>query len=265
MRYDPAMKKKYSRQRVGLINNMKDSAILIEIATADLETTRQAVAGGADRIELCANLGEGGTTPSYGTMRTCRDLFDVPIFPIIRPRAGDFLYTKDEFNSMKQDVELAKSLGMDGVVIGLLLSDGKIDVARTTALRELAYPMELTFHRAFDRCADPYEALETLIEIGVDRILSSGQFPTAPEGITCLANLQRQADGRIIIMPGSGVRSDNIEMLRTQTGCHEFHSSLRGWQPSNMQFRHPNFSASKESYQNPFIDPMEVGKMKGRG
>jgi copper homeostasis protein len=241
---------------------MSEQRIKIEIATADLETTRQAVSGGADRIELCANLGEGGTTPAYGTMRVCRENFHLPIFPIIRPRAGDFLYTDDEFKTMLYDTELAKSIGFEGVVLGILQADGEIDVKRTARLRELAYPMEVTFHRAFDRCKDPYEGLEQLIQIGIDRVLTSGQFPAAPDGVDCIAALQKQADGRIIIMPGSGVRPDNIQALRAQTGCHEFHSSLRGWQESKMNFRHPNFAQQKESYQNPSIGAKEVEKMK---
>ena len=246
---------------------MKEEVILIEIATADLETTRHAIAGGADRIELCANLGEGGTTPAYGTLRVCRESFQVPIFPIIRPRCGDFLYTDDEFKTMCYEVELVKSMGFEGVVIGMLSSNGRIDLSRTEKLRELAYPMNVTFHRAFDRCVDPYEALEELISIGIDRVLTSGQYPTAPEGVECIATLQKQSNGRIVIMPGSGVRPENLQQLREQTGCYEFHSSLRGWQESKMEFRHPNFSASKESYQNPFIDPKKVEglRVEGRG
>lgn len=244
---------------------MTDSSIFIEIATADLETTRQAVSGGADRIELCANLGEGGTTPAYGTMRICRESFDLPIYPIIRPRAGDFLYTDDEFSTMKLEVELAKSMGFEGVVIGMLQADGQIDLSRTALLRELAYPMEVTFHRAFDRCLDPYVALEQLISIGVDRLLTSGQYPTAPEGVDCIKRLQELSNGRIIIMPGSGVRPDNIAALREQTGCYEFHSSLRSWRESGMAFRHPNFKDSRESYRNPYIEEREVRRVKGEG
>ena len=242
---------------------MVENKILIEIATADLETTRQAVQGGADRIELCANLGEGGTTPAFGTLRRCRELFDVPIFPIIRPRSGDFLYSDDEYRSMQYDIELVKSLGFEGVVIGLLLANGQIDLSRTAALRELAYPMGTTFHRAFDRCADPAKALEELISIGIDRVLTSGQSLTAPEGVECIAALQSQANGRIVIMPGSGVRPDNVEELKVKTGCHEFHTSLRGWRESEMQFRHPNFINNTESYRNPNIDPEQVRGMRG--
>lgn len=241
---------------------MTQPSFLLEIATADLETTRQAVAGGADRIELCANLGEGGTTPAYGTLRRCRELFDLPIFPIIRPRAGDFLYTDDEFRSMAYDIEIAKSMEYEGVVIGLLLPDGQIDLARTAALRELAYPMEVTFHRAFDRCIDPVQALEQLISIGIDRVLTSGQALTAPEGVACIASLQTQANGRIVILPGSGVRPDNVSALQLETGCHEFHTSLRGWRDSAMQFRHPNFMENAESYRIPNIDADQVRGMR---
>lgn len=241
---------------------MFNSPFLLEIATADLETTRLAVAGGADRIELCANLSEGGTTPAYGTLRICRDSFDLPIFPIIRPRAGDFLYSPDEFRTMQLEVELVKTMGFEGVVIGLLQADGGIDLSRTEILREVAYPLEVTFHRAFDRCLHPQEALEQLISIGIDRVLTSGQSPTAPEGVDLIKNLQQQANGRIMIMPGSGVRPDNLRFLQEKTGCTEFHSSMRGWQESKMHFRHPNFSGSTDSYRNPFIDPKEVRKMK---
>lgn len=244
---------------------MTESSFLLEIATADLETTRQAVAGGADRIELCANLSEGGTTPAYGTLRICRETFDLPIFPIIRPRAGDFLYTVDEFRTMKLDVELAKSMGFEGVVIGLLQKNGEIDLDRTALLRELAYPMEVTFHRAFDRCLDPFVAMEQLISIGIDRVLTSGQYPTAPEGVDCIKRLQQRSNGRIIIMPGSGVRPDNVNVLKEQTGCHEFHTSVRSWKESEMNFRHPNFKDSSESYRNPNIDAQAVRQMKGEG
>lgn len=227
--------------------------MIIEIATTDLEATRSAVEGGADRIELCAALSEGGTTPSMGTIRQCRELFSVELFPIIRPRAGDFLYTDDEFKAMCFDVKSCKELGCNGVVIGMLTSKGEIDKERTAYLIELAYPLGVTFHRAFDRCADPFKALEELIEIGCERILTSGQQPTAPEGVALIASLHEKANGRIIIMPGSGVRADNIRLLADQTGCHEFHSSLRSKKNSAMEFIHPAFSNSAESYTNPAV------------
>lgn len=237
------------------------SPYLIEIATTDFETTRLAVQGGAHRIELCASLAEGGVTPSYGTIRLCRESFTVPLYPIIRHRGGDFLYSDQEFEIMKQDVLLCKSLQCDGVVIGLLQSDGQIDLKRTAVLTALAYPMGVTFHRAFDRCADPLQALEQLISIGCERILTSGQCPTAPEGADRIARLQKQAANRIVIMPGSGVRPDNVVALAKQTGCVEFHASLRSSVKSKMQFIHPAFAASAESYQNPCIDPEKVGQL----
>jgi copper homeostasis protein len=200
---------------------------IIEIATTDFNTTKSAVEGGADRIELCANLAEGGTTPSYAHIKKCREAFAVALFPIIRPRGGDFLYNKNEFEIMANDVKLCKQLGCDGIVIGLLNMDGTIDVVRTTELIELAYPMEVTFHRAFDRCRDPFQALEELIDAGCQRILTSGQMPTVNEGIDLIAELNKKADDRIIIMPGSGVRKENIKILAEKTGCNEFHSSLR--------------------------------------
>ncbi len=231
---------------------------IIEIATTDFTTTRSAVEGGADRIELCAALSDGGTTPTYGTIKKCKESFDVQLFPIIRSRSGDFLYTDEEFELMMEDLKLCKELGCDGVVIGLLKKDGTIDKMRTAKMIDTAYPMEVTFHRAFDRCKDPFEALEQLIEIGCQRILTSGQQPAAPDGIDLIAQLIKAADDRIIIMPGSGVRKENIKELADKTGAVEFHSSLRNKQKSKMDFIHPAFSGSQESYFNPFIDVAEV-------
>jgi len=237
-------------------------SFIIEIATSDFLTTKSAVEGGADRIELCANLAEGGTTPSYAHIKKCREAFDIALFPIIRPRGGDFLYTKNEFEIMTNDIKLCKELGCDGVVIGLLNMDGTIDVARTSELIELAYPLEVTFHRAFDRCKDPFIALEELIGIGCQRILTSGQRPTVSEGVDLIAELNKKADDRIIIMPGSGVRKENIKMLAEKTGCLELHSSLRGKIRSPMQFIHPGFINSEESYMNNSIDPEEMKALR---
>lgn len=237
---------------------MEQTKYVIEIATSDYPTTSSAVEGGADRIELCANLAEGGTTPSWGQIKQCREAFNVELYPIIRPRGGDFLYSDEEFNIMMLDVKWCKELGCDGVVIGLLNADGSIDRKRTAQLIDAAYPLGVTFHRAFDRCQDPYKALEELIEIGCERILTSGQKPAAPDGIELIAELNRQADERIIIMPGSGVRKENIKMLAEKTGCTELHSSLRGKSKSAMNFIHPAFTQSEESYMQNAIDPEEV-------
>lgn len=237
---------------------MSETKYIIEIASSDFLTTKSAVEGGADRIELCANLAEGGTTPSYGHIKQCREAFTILIYPIIRPRGGDFLYSNEEFEIMLQDVKLCKQLGCDGVVIGLLNADGGIDIRRTAMLIEAAYPLGITFHRAFDRCRDPFEAMEQLISIGCERILTSGQKPTAPEAIELIAELNKAADDRIIIMPGSGVRKENIKMLAEKTGCIEFHSSLRGKIKTAMEFIHPAFDGSEEGYMNSAIDPHEV-------
>ena len=231
---------------------------IIEIATSDFNTTRAAVEGGADRIELCANLAEGGTTPSLGMIRQCREAFDVSIYPIIRPRGGDFLYNEEEFSIMTRDIMLCKELGCNGVVIGMLNADGTIDEKRTAMLVNAAYPLGVTFHRAFDRCKDPFIALEQLIKVGCERILTSGQKPTVSEGLELIAELNKISDDRIIIMPGSGLRKENIKMLADKTGCEEFHSSLRTKVEGGMQYRHPAFASSSESYSHYSVIADEV-------
>ncbi|MGN7786275.1 copper homeostasis protein CutC [Niabella sp. 22666] len=219
----------------------------LEIATSDFESTRSAVAGGADRIELCANLGEGGTTQSYGVIKKCRESFDVKIYPIIRVRGGDFFYTEEEFECMLHDALQCKNLGCDGIVIGFLNRDASIDVKRTAQLVEAVYPLGVTFHRAFDRCVAPFEALEQLVNIGCERVLTSGQQLTAPEGAGLIAELNRVANGRIGVMPGSGVRANNLAALAAQTKCHEFHTSLRELKKSNMTFFPPAFENNNEN------------------
>lgn len=241
---------------------MDSQKYIIEIATSDFVTTQSAVNGGADRIELCANLAEGGTTPSYGIIKQCRETFSVSLYPIIRPRGGDFLYTDDEFEIMLQDVKLCKQLGCDGMVIGLLNKDGSIDMKRTSVLIEAAYPLGVTFHRAFDRCKDPFRALEQLIDIGCERILTSGQKPSVVDGVDLVAELNKNAADRIIIMPGSGVRKENIKMLAAKTGCTEFHSSLRGKENTQMEFIHEAFKDSEESFMNNAIDEEEVKALR---
>jgi copper homeostasis protein len=241
---------------------MNEKKYIIEIATSDFLTTKSAVEGGADRIELCANLAEGGVTPSYGHIRKCRETFALPIYPIIRPRGGDFLFNGEEFEIMMYDAKFCKQLGCDGVVIGLLNSNGSIDIKRTSLLVETVYPLGVTFHRAFDRCRDPFEAMEQLIEIGCERILTSGQKPNANDGTELIAQLNSKANGRIIIMPGSGVRKENVKLLAKQTGCLEFHSSLRERIKSTMEFVHSAFSGSEESYMNNAVDVNEVKALR---
>jgi copper homeostasis protein len=229
---------------------------ILEIATSDFETTKSAVEGMADRIELCANLAEGGTTPSYAMIRQCRNL-PVLIYTMVRPRGGDFLYTEEEFEIMLHDIMLSKQLGCDGIVIGALNPDGSIDITRTIAMVEMAYPMGVTFHRAFDRCREPFEALEQLIDAGCERILTSGQKPIAADGSDLIRQLLKIADSRITIMPGSGVNKNNFKLF-ADAGCTEFHASLRSKTKSKMQFIQPAFETSEDSYSNNFIDKNEV-------
>jgi copper homeostasis protein len=208
----------------------------LEVIAFTIESCAIIEQAGAHRIELCDNPGEGGTTPSYGFLKRARETVQIDLYPMIRPRGGDFLYNADEFEMMKTDVKLCREIGCDGVVIGLLNADGTVDKARTAKLVELAYPLGVSFHRAFDRTRDGFEAMETLIEIGCERILTSGLKPNVTGGESMLSQLVQQADERIIIMPGSGVRSSNIEQLARQTGAVEFHTSARSLLNSSMQY-----------------------------
>jgi copper homeostasis protein len=233
--------------------------MLLEIAVFNIRSAILAAQSGADRIELCENPYDGGTTPSYGTLTTVREKITIPVFPIIRARGGDFFYTDDEFAVMQRDVLLCKQSGFEGVVIGLLNKEAGIDKERTKRLVELAYPMEVTFHRAFDRAKDPLMALEDIIECGCQRILTSGQVPNAYDGKDLIKKLVEQADDRIIIMPGSGVRSSNIKALANHTGATELHSSARKNIDSAMQFINQGM---QETLQNISVDAAEIKKMK---
>lgn len=234
---------------------------IIEIACNDFATAKAAADGGADRLELCSALSEGGITPSFGILNQCREQISIPVFPIIRPRGGDFLYTNDEYNIIKKEVQVCKELGFDGIVIGFLRKDGSIDTEKTKKVVDLAYPLEVTFHRAFDRCNDPLQALEEIIEAGCQRILTSGQQLKAMEGAALIKTLVDVADNRIIIMPGSGVHPSNIKQLAEQTGAVEFHASLRTTSPSNMTFIHASF-ADTDDYLNVSVDAEAIHALK---
>ena len=225
--------------------------IILEVIAFSIGSCEIIERSGGQRIELCDNPGEGGTTPSYGMIAGAREKTSIDLYPIIRPRGGDFLYTADEFEVMKADVRICRQLGCDGVVTGILNADGSVDTARTAQLVELAYPMEVTFHRAFDRASDPLAAMEDIISTGCERILTSGQKPTAMEGAGLIAELISKAASRIIIMPGSGVRADNIELLAKQTGANEFHTSARTTSGSLMLF---NQQSMKEQLQEVIVD-----------
>jgi copper homeostasis protein len=233
--------------------------MLLEIAVFNIQSALLAAGAGADRIELCENPADGGTTPSYGALKTVREKISIPVFPIIRARGGDFFCTADEFEVMKKDVLLCKELGFEGVVIGLLNKDASVDVERTKRLIDLAYPLEVTFHRAFDRTKDALKSLEDIIDCGCQRILTSGQVPNAFDGKDLIRKLNEQSDERIIIMPGSGVRSDNIKALAEFTGVKELHSSARKNVDSKMEFINAGMN---ENLQNISVDEDEIKQMK---
>lgn len=208
----------------------------LEVIAFNIESCILAQANGVSRIELCDNQADGGTTPSYGFIKAARKILNIELYPIIRPRGGDFLYSDAAFDIIKSDVLLCKQLGCDGVVIGLLNADGRVDKQKTKILTELAYPMGVTFHRAFDRTKNMFEALEDIIDCGCERILTSGQKPNAIDGMDNIKALIEKADDRIIIMPGSGINSKNIIEIAQYTGAIEFHSSARNFIESKMQF-----------------------------
>jgi len=232
---------------------------ILEIAVFNIESALTAIAAGADRIEFCENPMEGGTTPSYGSLKTLIQKTSTPIFPIIRPRGGDFLYSDDEFDSMKSDLLLVKDLGYPGAVIGLLKKDGHIDIDRTAALVSIAGNMEITFHRAFDRCIDPLKGLEDIIQTGCKRILTSGQVPNVANALPLIAELVNNANGRITIMPGSGVRANNINQIIARTNVKEIHSSARKNYPSSMLF---SPASMQEEMMFTGVDQAEIIAMK---
>ena len=213
--------------------------MIIEACVNSAISAIEAQKGGADRVELCENLHDGGTTPSAGAIRFARKNLHIRLFVMIRPRGGDFLYSDDEFEIMKEDIKVARELGADGVVFGILKPDGTIDLERMKTLVDLACPMGITCHRAFDMTADPFQAMEDLITLGIDRILTSGQQKTAPQGASLILKLIQRSNGRIIIMPGSGVKEDNFEELIRKTGATEVHIHLEKQQPSRMIFKQP--------------------------
>jgi copper homeostasis protein len=231
----------------------------LEICAFNLASAIVAQAAGADRIELCASPGEGGVTQSPGVIRTARETLRIAIYPIIRPRGGDFLYSDEEFRIMLRDIEYCKQVGCNGVVIGMLNADGTVDQGRCARLVEAAYPLGVTFHRAFDWAANPFEAMETIIQMGCERILTSGQKPTAMEGVELIDQLVREADERIVIMPGSGVRAANIVELAEKTGAAEFHTSARLLKASAMNFVNASMKESQDFFM---AGEAEVRKIK---
>ncbi len=220
---------------------------ILEICCFNLDSALTAANAGADRIELCADPYAGGTTPGIGLIKSVRRKVAIELYPIIRIRGGDFLFSEEEIDVMLHEVEAFKMAGCEGVVLGMLLPDGRVDSANTSRLVEKAYPMGVCFHRAFDWTRNPFEALEDIIQIGCERILTSGQQPTAILGAHLIRDLIHQAEGRIQIMPGSGVRAANIADLKKDTGATQFHSSARTMKKSAMEFIHPSMTEDQST------------------
>lgn len=211
--------------------------MLFEICVDSVEGVRAAQAAGAHRVELCASLLEGGITPSRGLIRAARAIKGIKLHVIIRPRGGDFLFSDDEFAAMAADIETARAEGADGVVIGQLTADGLVDTERTRQLMKLARPMAVTFHRAFDMTPDPFAALETLVGLGVDRILTSGQEATVLEGLPLITELVKRAGQRVIIMPGGGITSRNVDRIVAAAKPKEIHFAALNLEAGGMRFR----------------------------
>lgn len=239
----------------------------IEVCANSAASCVAAEQGGAVRVELCAGIPEGGTTPSYGEMVVARRAIDIQLNVIIRPRGGDFLYTPAEVEAMLLDIEAAKAAGADGVVFGCLTADGGIDMENNARLMAAAEGLSTTFHRAFDVCRDPFEALEQIISLGFDRILTSGQEASAPKGSELIAELVRRAQGRIIIMPGCGVNESNVAELAKATGAEEFHMSARHRVEGGMVYRNERVSmggtVTVEEFARDITDPERVAKSVG--
>ena len=199
--------------------------IVLEVAANSLASALAAQAGGADRVELCENLGEGGCTPSYGTLVLARERLHIPLYVLIRPRSGDFVYSPDEWEVMRRDVALCRQVGCDGVVIGALDANGNVDVAGCAMLMAEAGGMGVTFHRAFDCVSDRRTALQQVIALGCERILTSGGADSAPQGAARIAEDVAQASGRLALMAGAGVTAGNVTALVQATGVRDVHAS----------------------------------------
>ena len=210
---------------------------ILEICCTSIESAEIAAKGGAERIELCDNLFEGGTTPSAGMIRQIKDKVDIDLYIIIRPRGGDFVYSADEFLIMQEDIKYCRRIGVDGIVSGVLKADGSIDIERTKQLVERSGDMDFTFHRAFDLVRDPKQALQDVISTGASRILTSGLQNNVVEGSKMLKQLVQWAGDDVKIMAGGGLKSSNIEEVIDTAGCNEFHTTAKVW--ANSTFNYP--------------------------
>lgn len=242
-------------------NNIK-----LEVCVDSIASAIAAQEGGADRIELCDFLAAGGTTPSAGMIETVRKYLKIDVYVLIRPRRGDFLYSKNEFEVMKRDIEMCRNMGVNGVVIGMLTKDASIDLARVTELIEIASPLQITFHRAFDLTAEPMKAFEELLTLPVHRLLTSGQQACAQDGIPLIQSLNKISAGKIKIMPGSGINKGNVSEIITNTGVTEIHASLRSTIGSRManQKKYPPMSDSLNlsEYEQKVADTEKIKEIK---
>ncbi len=240
--------------------------LTLEIVVYNIESALKAQEAGADRIEVCADPGAGGTTPSYGTIEVIRQNVSIDVYAMIRPRAGDFFYNNYEFHAMKRDLIQCQRLSVDGVVFGILNEDGTVDRKRCRELIERARPLKVTFHRAFDRTPDPFQALEDCIELGFNRILTSGQKTTAGEGSELIRKLVAQAGDRISIMAGAGVNPSNAATLVRDCGVRELHFSALAFRPSKMKYQNADLKSMGSDAENEFnvrtIDPDFVASIR---
>ena len=236
--------------------------IKIEVCANSVESCLQAQLGGADRVELCAGMPEGGTTPSYGEIKAARELLNIGLHVIIRPRGGDFMYSHLELDIMEHDIQIVRQLGVDGVVFGCLTKDGEIDIEANRRLVKAASGMSVTFHRAFDNCKNPLKALEQLIELHFNRILTSGQQESAERGISLLKSLHEQAAGRIILLAGAGVNESNIAFIHQQTDIDEYHFSAREKCKSGMVYYNPNVYMGAKGVDEYCMDVTSASRVK---
>jgi len=234
----------------------------VEIVVYNIESARKAQEGGADRVELCDNPAEGGTTPSHGTIALVRQHLTIDVFVMIRPRGGDFCYSIEEYHAMKQDIEQCKRLSVDGVVFGILNADGTLNKSRCKKLIDHARPLKVTCHRAFDMAADPFQTLEDCIEVGFDRILTAGQQTQALKGTVLIGELIKKANGRITIMPGSGVNEGTVAEIVATTHAKEIHFSAMSSRASDMAYRNDHIAGMGSDEGAEFsirtVDPARV-------
>lgn len=238
--------------------------VLVEVCANSVTSALAAQEGGASRVELCENLYEGGTTPSYGEILVSRRLLEIKLYVLIRPRSGDFYYSKNEFDVMEANVKYCAQAGCDGIVIGMLNADGTIDKTNCETLIKIAKDagMGVTFHRAFDMSADLFQSMEDIIDLGCERILTSGGKTTAIEGAGNIANLIKKAGGRISIMPGSGINENNVADLVNFTSAKEVHCSARSLVQSKMTYINDHILMGDQNGNEYVIDVTDVNRVK---